>query len=167
MSNLGELIERLREARRMMNDAETDAALAVQAMWETVEGKTATKAKDALVQAREAAALADDDVRVATMSFYHETGNKHPATGVNIRIKRLVHYAEGVTEDAAIVWCRQNAPALLTVSLNHRLFEQLVLEGIVAKTIAMVTEMPEVTIAIASIAISSSSGRVEIAGSSI
>jgi hypothetical protein len=70
-----------------------------------------------LAKAEDAAVLAADAlVRQETLNAYVSTGDKHPMPGAEIKLRKYLNY----DSDAAIAWCRTNAPALIETKLSRQ-----------------------------------------------
>lgn len=75
-------------------------------------------------EARAQAELQEEDVRLGILYVFAETDNKKPVPGTGVRLIQKVRY----DIDAALAWCKGNAPTYLT--LDVRRFEKAALDGL-------------------------------------
>ena len=94
-------------------------------------------AREIMTDAKDALSAAEAAARIAILAEYESTGSKAPAKGAGVRVLRKATY---VLADA-LAWCRQNAPALLTV--DEKKFVKADLDGAPIEWI----ETPTATIA--------------------
>lgn len=72
----------------------------------------------AVAQAREKAAAAEVTLREMALDYYKNTGNKHPVSGVGIRIMQRLSY----DKELALSWAKQHGLAL---QLDTTTFEKM------------------------------------------
>jgi hypothetical protein len=92
-----------------------------------------------LVAASRATVLAEEAVlRELTVRRYEETGEKHPAPGLGIRLVKVIDYEAG----AAFAWAKETGMAL---ALDRKAFEKIA--TVTSVPCATVREEPQATIA--------------------
>lgn len=103
-----ETLRALAEARHELSERQEEQAVCLAALQATPEWVALDDAKVKTLDASNAVARHEDEVRQKALASYGVNGNKAPAKGVAIKIyKRLVYDAK-----EAEAWCRQNAPTL-------------------------------------------------------
>lgn len=133
LRHLAALNRRWEAVTNALNEAEA-------AMRATPEGQAYAEAQDAWTSLREEMTQAQADARLAILDAYAATGSKKPAPGAGIRVNRDVVY----DFDEAMAWCRESAPALLT--LHIAAFRKAALAGLPGAP-AEIVERPTATIA--------------------
>lgn len=137
MTLIEELLEEVAEKRLALRKAEDAAAVARILAEQTPEWLEYEQRRDCVTALRYDLVAAENATRAAVLLDFETTGNKAPAKGVGVRVLRKASY---VLADA-LAWCRDNAPALLTV--DEKKFVKADLDG------APITwlEVPTATIA--------------------
>ena len=123
-----------------VENAKNEFYEAEEAMLGTPWGQTLTNARVRRDLLQADMKKAETEAREMILAAYAETGNKKPVPGAGIRVTRSVAY----DLDAALGWCKENAPAFLT--LDRKAFEKAVLAGLPGAP-ADVDESPTATIA--------------------
>ena len=137
MTLIEELLEEVAEKRLDLRKAEDAAAVARILAEETPEWLEYERQRELVNGLRDDVAAAENATRAAILLDFETTGSKAPAKGAGVRVLRKATYVLA----EALAWCRQNAPALLTV--DEKKFVKADLDG------APITwvEVPTATIA--------------------
>ena len=135
-----EMLTNVAVVRADVEAARETMEAAQQAMWDTPEGIAWKAAVSVYEGQRGWLAQEENGVREAIVDAYDLTGNKKPADGAGVRIIKKVRY----DLDEAVAWCKENAPAFL--SLAAKPFEKAVLSGLPGAP-AEIEEEPQATLA--------------------
>lgn len=110
----------IREQARIVAQARGDAAEAkdalsiLRAAWEEHQSVIISRAKEL----SELQVIAEAQLRDLALMYHADTGDKHPGSGVEIRILQRLSY----NPDIALLWAKEHR---LAISLDKRAFESI------------------------------------------
>ena len=123
MDNLEELLEEVAEKRAALRKAEDLSALARIIAEQMPEWQEYEMRREIVNDLRDDVGAAEAATRIAILAEYEHTGSKAPLKGAGVRVLRKASYVLA----EALAWCKDNAPALLTV--DEKKFVKADLEG--------------------------------------
>lgn len=137
MVDLERLLMDVAQRRADLREAEDAASAARMYAEQTPEWLSWQQHRETVLAASDALDAAETAARIEILAEYERTKNKAPVAGAGVRVLRKASYVLA----EALAWCKENAPALLTV--DEKKFVKADLDG------APITwlEVPTATIA--------------------